>query len=260
MARVESPSSINTYKQCPRKYYYQYIRKLESLPSIHLIRGKIVHAAIEGFFKSDTSSTEWETAEIDMQRSLLSLFHEKWISAADELGQLDVDIPFFEKESVLMLNNFLSKLFSKLDRSVPFSEAWEKARPESEVFYSSDELKVRGYIDAVEQLDQEVRLIDYKTSKKSVITESYRLQLAIYALLYYETHGVVPSKVGINFLKGDEQYLEVDEELLDLAKFEIENIHASTGTKEMLDYPKKISPLCKWSSGQCDFYDICTKE
>ena len=26
-ARVQSPSSIITYRQCPRKYYYHYIKK-----------------------------------------------------------------------------------------------------------------------------------------------------------------------------------------------------------------------------------------
>ena len=40
MARkYHSPSSINTYLRCPRKYFYRYIRKLKDKPSIHLIRG-----------------------------------------------------------------------------------------------------------------------------------------------------------------------------------------------------------------------------
>ena len=51
--RVESPSSINTYKQCPRKYYYQYIEKIPTGTSIHLIRGNICHSALEDFFDID---------------------------------------------------------------------------------------------------------------------------------------------------------------------------------------------------------------
>ena len=51
MARkFESPSSINTYKQCPRKYYYTYITKYPTLPSIHLIRGNVAHSALEHFY------------------------------------------------------------------------------------------------------------------------------------------------------------------------------------------------------------------
>jgi ATP-dependent helicase/DNAse subunit B len=48
--RVQSPSSINTYNQCPRKYYYQYILKLPTRPSIHLVRGNIAHSVLEDFF------------------------------------------------------------------------------------------------------------------------------------------------------------------------------------------------------------------
>ena len=46
-ARVQSPSSIITYRQCPRKYYYHYIENLPTKPSIHTIRGKIVHSVLQ---------------------------------------------------------------------------------------------------------------------------------------------------------------------------------------------------------------------
>ena len=39
--RVQSPSSISTYKQCPRKYFYQYVLKL---PTQGNIQGPIFFA------------------------------------------------------------------------------------------------------------------------------------------------------------------------------------------------------------------------
>ena len=48
-----SPSSILTYKQCPRKFYYQYVEKLPTKKSFALVRGSIVHSVIEDFFKID---------------------------------------------------------------------------------------------------------------------------------------------------------------------------------------------------------------
>ena len=57
--RVESPSSINTFKQCKRKYYYQYIEKLPTLPNIHQVRGNIAHSVLEDFF--DTEISEFTT-------------------------------------------------------------------------------------------------------------------------------------------------------------------------------------------------------
>ena len=102
--------------------------------------------------------------------------------------------------------------------------------------------------------------MDYKTSKKAHITDAYKLQLAIYALLYQEEHKKMPDEVGIYFLKdGVEKIITVDDELLKLAKFKIEQIHASTTSDDITDYKKNQTPLCKWSTGQCDFYDYCFK-
>ena len=46
-----SPSAINSYYKCPREYYYTYIGKLKTKPSIHLVKGSIVHKTLEDFFK-----------------------------------------------------------------------------------------------------------------------------------------------------------------------------------------------------------------
>ena len=99
--------------------------------------------------------------------------------------------------------------------------------------------------------------MDYKTSKKSEISEAYRLQLAIYALLYEEKHGHRPAKVGIYFLNESEKLLDVNEELLRLAKMEIDMIHAATEPDHLEAYPMKISRLCNYGSGKCDFYEKC---
>ena len=100
--------------------------------------------------------------------------------------------------------------------------------------------------------------MDYKTSKNAHITDDYKTQLAIYALLYEKRHGVRPHTVGIYFLKDTEHLLDVDDELIKHGQFMIEQIHACTdGLDHISDYPQKKSGLCKWHSGQCDFYDHC---
>ncbi|MBU1112053.1 MAG: hypothetical protein KJ896_04705, partial [Nanoarchaeota archaeon] len=87
---------------------------------------------------------------------------------------------------------------------------------------------------------------------------SILLQLAIYGLLYEEKHGKLPDKVGIFFLRDQKKMLPVVPDMIQRAKAEIEMIHAHTSmTEEINDYPKKITPLCKWSTGQCDFYEVC---
>ncbi|MDP7181964.1 MAG: PD-(D/E)XK nuclease family protein [Candidatus Woesearchaeota archaeon] len=262
--RVQSPSSIKTYQQCPRKYYYNYIAKLPTLPNIHQLRGNIVHSVLERFFQLDVGEVTKEdfrqVLHVKMQELLVECWKEKE-GALEKLGLEDENIVMFFEESMHMLDNWLKQLFSKLEKSpLPFDAAWKTQLPlEQEEQYVSERYGVRGFIDVVEQVGTEIRVMDYKTDKRPDV-EKHKLQLAIYALLYQEKHGTLPTKAGIYFLKGDEAHVEVDEALVEFAKREVELIHQSTQSKEKVDYPKQISPLCKWRTGQCDFYDTCLGE
>ena len=86
------------------------------------------------------------------------------------------------------------------------------------------------------------------------VKDAIKLQLAIYSLLYFEKHGKMPTKAGIFFLRHKLKLVPVDEELLELAKREIELVHAHTSkTEKKEDYHKTINPLCKWNGSKCDF-------
>ena len=262
--RVQSPSSINTYKQCPRKYYYNYILKLPKLKSIHLIRGKIVHSVLEDFFKLDITTISDENKEFELNILLQSMFKEKWNNSREELLEIGLgqqQLEFYYNESQEMINTWFESLLNRIqlkqNQHLNFDEAFNLLKPETEVYFKSEEHQVQGFIDAVHNIEGEISLMDYKTSKKDKISDDYKLQLAIYALLYFEKYGKHPDIVGIDFLKHGPKYMKVDSELIELAKQECAMIQENTISKDIKDYPMKTSPLCKWSTGQCDFYDIC---
>lgn len=257
--RVQSPSSINTYKQCPRKYYYLYIKKLPTKPSIHLVRGTVVHETLEYFFQRPLTNVAGDL-KTDFLHHALSIAKERWVEHADEvasLGMTAAEITAYREETTLMIINWVNHFFGVLDgemrTGLSFEEAMKRHTPRIEEEYIDKELAVRGYIDAIHERDGEVHIRDYKTSKKPVISDEYRLQLAIYALLYKRTHGIVPDTVGIFFLKFGEQFMAVNDELLKEADLEIRWVHERTQSAEMQDYPKRLSPLCNY----CDFYDAC---
>lgn len=262
--RVQSPSSIKTYHHCPRKYYYQYIAKLPTLPNIHQIRGKIVHKALEKFFHLDIRDVTKENFRQKLHQNMQALLATTWREKHDEFVSVGVEqeqqMLFFE-ESMDMLNNWLQQFFKKIEASpLSFKQSWQALIPvEQEQHYQSKKHGVRGFIDVIEEVDGEIRVMDYKTDKSPDV-EKHRLQLAIYALLYKEKHGKLPHKAGIYFLTGKEEHVDVDESLVEFAKREVEMMHANTQSKNKIDYPKHIGPLCKWSTGQCDFYDTCFKE
>lgn len=260
--RVESPSSINTYKQCPRKYYYQYIEKLPGSTSIHLVRGGLVHQVLEDFYDVDITDAEVQNFKF-LHLRVLSLLHKYWKVNKElpMLGLSEDELQVFYDESVMMIQNwfnrFKNKMEARMQHGESFKEAFRNLTPTREEEYRSEEYMVRGFIDIIHEVDGQVMVLDYKTSKNDHISDAYRLQLAIYAMLYEEKHGRKPDYVGIDFLKSVERVLKVDEELVKHAQFEIEQIHASTESNNILEYPQNPSPLCKWRTGQCDFYEVC---
>ncbi|MFH1682915.1 MAG: PD-(D/E)XK nuclease family protein [Candidatus Woesearchaeota archaeon] len=259
--RIQSPSSINTYKQCPRKYYYQYIQKLATLPSIHLVRGNIAHSVLENFYDLDLPSQDHERYFKTAIQRLLLFYWQKEKQRLDQLNLNSDQIKFYFEETMLMLMNWLDQFLVDLNKEISsgssLAEAFQKLTPIRERKYVSDKHSVQGFIDAIHHLEDEVHIVDYKTNANFEFKDSIKLQLAIYSLLYQEKHGKAPSKVGIFFLRHKLKLIAVDEELLELARREINLVHQHTQSEEIEDYPCQTSPLCRWSSGQCDFYDVC---
>jgi ATP-dependent exoDNAse (exonuclease V) beta subunit len=266
--RVQSPSSINIYKQCPRRYFYQYIKKLPTYPSIHTLRGNIVHSTLELFYELDPQTLDEANWRVDMANYARNLFEALWKKNRNSLLKLagsEEKYYFFYQESAQMLANWMNAFFSKFSKLLQENtllQAWEKIRPIArEIEYKSRELSVRGFIDCIEEIDGKIRLIDYKTSKlKKEFPKEYRLQLAIYALMYKEKHGKLPDEASVWFLRGEEVVVPITEELVKDALFEVEQIHFNTQSEHISDYPVNITPLCKWRGGQCDFYNVCIKE
>lgn len=260
MQRIQSSSSINTFRQCPRKYYYRYIEKLPTKKNIHLIRGGATHTTLEDFFDIDSSITDVDS----LRMHLFLLFDKHWASKHEELLELDMSerkIDGYYKETKEMLANwfrrFRKKLSASMKRGNSFRQAFEDLTPIREEHYLSKDHGVQGYMDVVFETDNNTIILDYKTSKKGELKEDYKLQLGIYALLYKDKKGLFPDFVGIDFLKHSEIVIPVQDKLVENAKEEIKIIHDKTTTENIEDYPMKPGPLCKWRTGQCDFYEKC---
>ena len=261
--RVQSPSSMNTYKKCPRKYYYSCIQELEALPSIHQVRGKIAHSVLEKFFDTDVSGFTLSDHEQKLSVVLQDLLLKEWGSAKKDLDQLCLSpdqMQFYFEETLLMLLNWLGHFSSSAkSHKGSFQEIFKVLTPVREKLYKSESMKVQGIIDAIENINNELRIMDYKTSN-NFDEQEHRLQLAVYSLLYQEAHGRLPDKAGIYFLKDKPKFIKVDSQLLEFAREEIVLIHQKTCTDDIKDYPKIKSRLCKYSTGQCEYFDACKKE
>lgn len=86
---------------------------------------------------------------------------------------------------------------------VKFKQFWDAAKPElisTEEFTFSDEHKYAGTADLVVKIDEEIWLIDIKTSNS--LHKSYDLQLAAYAQSLFEQKGIQIQRTGILWLKS----------------------------------------------------------
>lgn len=242
--------------------------KISTKPNIHLVRGNIVHEVLEKFYDYDIAQTNESDFKKDIVYFLKNLFEARWRKDRQKLNTLGLterELSFYYDESLQMLANWISSFFIRLDdelsKGMPLSKAFQNLRPSAiEREYKDKELMVRGFVDYIEERDGKIRLMDYKTSKKDEMTPEYRLQLAIYALLYKREHAKLPDEVGILFLKHGEKMIPVTDELIKHAEFELEQIHSSTESDHINDYPKNQSPLCKYSTGECDFYELCRRD
>lgn len=84
-----------------------------------------------------------------------------------------------------------------------FVEWWEEYKPEiieSEIYLSSDEMKIAGTTDLVCKINGEVWIIDFKTSNH--LHKPYDLQLAFYAKAFEECYQQKVDRIGILWLKS----------------------------------------------------------
>ena len=74
---------------CPRKFYLRYIKRYQTRPSIHLIRGQIVHKTLHQFNGNHPKNlSEAPVEKICLE--LLGIFNELWENARKSLNTLDL--------------------------------------------------------------------------------------------------------------------------------------------------------------------------
>jgi len=238
MTKFLSPTSINTYLRCPRKYYLKYIKGLKEKPSIHLIRGKAVHDAIAQFHKSEMQEPkDFEGAKID----LLSLFNHSWISQEEQieaLGLPEKTLNEYYHESAEMLLGWLKRnLANPQNRNL---------RTQAEVKLFSQGHRVMGVIDAIHSANGKVSLTDYKTGKIDILSQDIKVQMSVYALLYRENFGALPDQIILDFLKFQQaKPFPVTEDFAQYAENICKKIHEKTSSRDEKDYPCKCRGWCE---------------
>ena len=256
-----SPTSINQWFKCRRAYFYQYIAKLPIKPNIDMIKGSIVHRALELFFVKYPDSRDLEShllegyskalEENSKQIKMLELKEEELTKAkADCLSMLLEYLTVFNRKA---------KNYIDAEKAENIGHAFFLLRPKfREIRVKNTELHCSGIIDRVDiDFDEIMTLVDYKTSKKWGVglPIDYKRQLAIYALLYREQEKKTADFVAVNFLRiGEEYLLEVTPSLLRFALDTINQVYSGSRSTTIEDYPLSEGSLCR----RCEYKNLCS--
>lgn len=261
--RMLSPSQINTFLNCRRSWYYQYVLKIEVPENFAQVRGNVVHDVVEEIFKwRPAPANTFQGLVSEMQDRCLELLERFWKEkqvterfGADKLEETREMVRRFVK-----LHEW--KMVSIMDRYGDTSKAWNFTKPKATEMHIIDQgLGVQGYIDAVIDLGEDgIVLLDYKTSKffKHNVSEEYQRQMYIYALMYERKTGEIPAYVALEYLLyGQVVNYPIRRQFLEEAEDLINFVHVNTESNDIKDYPcSKGYRFCDW----CDFKAKCNED
>ena len=240
-----SPSRMNDFTNCPQLYKYRAIDLLPEPPSIDAERGKLIHSVLEDIFELPSSDRTFKSA-VDLLPTSWSAQLEK----TPELRALVLD----EKEWMDRAQALLTNYFS-LENPTTFESTYRELHLERDI---SDEIYLHGYVDRIDIAPTgEVRIVDYKTGKspKPGWEEKALFQLRVYALLYWQNHGVLPRMLKLIYL-GDVKTIESQPTEAQLASTEKKLNYIGSEILTAIEtghFPTRKSKLCDW----CFFKAIC---
>ena len=183
-----SASAIDTYKSCPLKFR---LSKLDGIPQNaskpELIFGNIIHSVLQRFHEPKK--------ELSKDR-ILRLLDEEW--KKDDFDY-KVREERFKQQGIEIL-----KQYCILVRSQPPNVL----KREEKFSFDIDQITIAGAIDRIDRENEEISIVDYKTSKTSSSAKS-SLQLAIYCMYLTQLNdkliGGLPKKASLYFLRDNEK-------------------------------------------------------
>lgn len=232
--RAFSPSRLQVYQTCARRYYYQYVIKVPRRRAAEQSVGISLHSALEEVQKAGGVG---ETG----LAGALALLWDRWESEGFATPE---DEARARAQAQALLAEYLEKWGDGPGKPVLIEQALE-----AEVA----DVPFLGIVDRVDRLpDGSLELIDYKSGKQRELTPAVRQQLAIYRHLVREKLGEYPAKVTIHHLAANTRVgveLEPGEwkAVLDRA------VESARAIRVEADFDPQVGSWCRY----CDYNHRC---
>lgn len=223
-----SPSALNKYLECPLNYYYRYVLGLKEADEVdevadHAILGTIIHEVLETFYLPlegkviSADNVKAMLKEMDTETRKQFRKHAGFASVEAGMNHLVFLV------AIEFIQNFLQSELSQIENGkvITLLKTETKIEAQVNVFTGREEIpvKISGKADRIDWVDQQIRIIDYKTggfqktdidiADTGVILQGKKgkaLQLLAYAKMFHSTFpenekaitsGIVPLKYKV---------------------------------------------------------------
>lgn len=249
MRAALSPSRAADFKQCPLKFRFRTIDRLDEAPSPAAARGTLVHSVLEEVFELPAAERTPEAAR--------ALVPGRWAALVEERPELAT---MLADDATLTDESWFSAAERLVDRWFTLEDPsrLEPAQREVKVETEVDGLVLRGIIDRLDIAPTgQVRVVDYKTGRApgAGFEGKALFQMRFYGLVIWRRTGRVPDLLQLVYL-GDGTIIRYEPDEADLLGLE-RNVRAVWAAIEQAvttrDFRPNPSRLCGW----CDFKSLC---
>lgn len=247
---VYSHSRLSCYEQCPQKFKFQYIDKIETEEeeTVEAFLGIRVHEALEKLYR-DLQYQKKDTLE-ELLVWLRQQWQENW---SDDI--IIVNTEYTAENYLMMAEKYLSDYYVRYH---PFNQGRSVALEEliRITLDESGQYKLQGYIDRLTEIKDGVYEIhDYKTNSRLPLADYIRTdrQLALYMIgVKNQYPDVTHVRLIWHFLKFDK---EIDSTRTDaeLAQLKLDTIQLIERIERDEQFKANPGFLCKW----CEYQSCC---
>ena len=249
-------SSIETFKTCKRKYYYNYVLRMPKRYWPWLIFGNFVHLVFEKFYKYVLYFSKR-----GLPYDKKELIKRAYISAVKKHHRLsfNTDLPQITDKQKQDCQEIIKKYLKR--ENLNEAQVLYVEKP----FYIqiNDLLAIKGYIDRIDKINENTyRILDYKTSKSSCDIDK-TTQLSLYSAAFKRILGRSDINIirVLDFLKIEEmttgEYDHSKEEAMFAEMIEVANqIRTMKELGDDENWKATHNDFC-WC---CDFKKSCDKD
>ena len=262
---IYSFSQIWVYQQCPKKYQYQYVDKLEKefKSSPDLILGTSVHWGLERLYQ------QINIFNIPSKQDVLNKFHELWNAWIKEAWKsLLYKWDQTENDYIRRWEHYIEDYYNKYYPFDWIKVIWTELMLTFDINKEGNKQSFRWIIDRLDKDEDTYIINDYKTNKNlpPEDKDDYREQLTLYWLGVKQKYGkyfkhIKAKLYYLHFSQLDEW--EITDDILNpvIEKYsklinEIDSAKAKYAESFNTDnqaFPTKTNSFCKF----CEYRNIC---